>query len=35
VSDRKLALDRDAMRRMVREVLREALPDAIKGSGAL
>jgi len=35
VSDRKAGLDREAMRRMVREVLREALPDAIKGSGAL
>ena len=35
MSDRKAGLDREAMRRMVREVLRDALPEAIKGSGAL
>jgi hypothetical protein len=34
VSD-KAALDREAMRRMVRDVLREALPEAIKAKGAL
>jgi hypothetical protein len=35
VSDRKSTLDREAVRRMVREVLRDALPEAIKTSGAL
>jgi hypothetical protein len=35
VSDRKAAIDREAMRRMVRDVLREALPEAIKAKGAL
>lgn len=35
MSDRKAGLDREAMRRMVREVLRDALPEAIKGSAAL
>lgn len=35
MSDRKAALDREAMRRMVRDVLREALPEAIKTNGAL
>lgn len=35
MSDRKAALDREAMRRMVREVLRDALPEAIKTSGVL
>jgi hypothetical protein len=35
MSDRRAALDREAMRRMVREVLRDALPEAIKAGGAL
>ena len=35
MSDRKAGLDREAMRRMVREVLRDALPEAIKAGGAL
>jgi hypothetical protein len=35
VSDRKAAIDRESMRRMVRDVLREALPEAIKAKGAL
>jgi hypothetical protein len=35
VSDRKAAIDHEAMRRMVRDVLREALPEAIKAKGAL
>jgi hypothetical protein len=35
VSDRKVGLDREAMRRVVREVLRDALPEAVKAGGAL
>ena len=35
MSDRRAAIDREAMRRMVRDVLREALPEAVKAKGAL